>query len=66
LYQSSKITGHEEVTKPLKSRFFSIFLLVDRKGSGSRSASEQLKPDPDPGGPKTFGSGTLLPRVKVP
>jgi hypothetical protein len=39
-----------------------FFLLMEGSGSeaGSRSRSEQIITDRDPGGPKNFGSGTMV------
>jgi hypothetical protein len=55
LHNISKIKSHEEVTKQKKSRFFLLFLLDDGRILICTSK------DPDPGGPKTYrsGSGTL-------
>jgi hypothetical protein len=50
-----KDKGKKEVTKQEESRFFLLFCLVI-EGSGARSGSMPLNPDPDPGNPKTYGS----------
>jgi hypothetical protein len=63
LHHFSKVKSKKKVTKQWKSRFFLLFLLNDR---GMDPA-----PDPDPGGPKTRGSGfgsgsaTLLPTRRI-
>ncbi len=63
-YQSSKITGHLEVTKKFKNLtqvFLNFCLLMEGPGTVSRcgSRSVQIIMDPNPGGPRTYGSGTL-------
>ncbi len=64
LHQSSKKTRHYEFTKQLKSRHLkkTFCLLMEGSGSeaGSISRSEEIITDRDPGGPKNFGSGTMV------
>jgi hypothetical protein len=53
LHHFSKIKGKKEVTKQEESRFFLLFRLMI-EGSGARSGSMPLNPDPDAGGPKVY------------
>jgi hypothetical protein len=51
IFQSSKIVSHKKVTEQQNQGFSSIFGLL-MQGSGS----VQIITDPDPGGPKTYGT----------
>jgi hypothetical protein len=60
LHHFSKIKSNKEVKKQQESSFFLLFLLDDRKIRIRTSGL--MDPDPDPEGPKTYGSrsATLL------
>jgi hypothetical protein len=55
LHHFSKIKSHKKITKQKESRFSYYFgLMIEGPGPFLRLT------DPDPGGPKTYGSATLL------
>ncbi len=53
LHNSSKIKSHKEVTKTVEIKFFLHSLLVNWE-----SVQIIMDPDADPGGPKTYSSGS--------
>jgi hypothetical protein len=53
LHHFSNIKSHTEVTEQWESMFFYYFCLMIE---GSGSVSYLVLMDPDPGGPKTYGS----------
>jgi hypothetical protein len=62
LHHFSKVKSQKEVTKRYKSRVFLLFLLNDRR-IRIRIHTSDYEPDPDPGGPKTSGSGDVHPKL---